>query len=101
MKLRWKARAAVGLMFFAGLRPGEAKGARWEDYTDKRLFVRQSVWHTHTTAPTTEEAASPVPVIDTLAGILRQLREPLLKVAGLAWHGWYSLRRGDTGRADA
>jgi integrase len=24
----WKARAAVALMFFAGLRPGEARGAR-------------------------------------------------------------------------
>jgi integrase len=120
----WKARAAVGLMFFAGLRPGEARGARWEDYTGKRLFVRQSLWHTYATAPKTEEAASPVPVIDTLEGILRQLREadgnptsgpilrgpsgkplnldnlskrvmmPLLKAAGLTWHGWYSLRRG-------
>jgi integrase len=111
-------------MFFAGLRPGKARGARWEDYTGKRLFVRQSVWHTYTTDPKTEEAASPVPVIDTLGGILRQLREadgnptsgpilrgpsgkplnldnlskrvmmPLLKTAGLTWHGWYSLRRG-------
>jgi len=25
----WKARAAVGLMFFTGLRPGEARGVRW------------------------------------------------------------------------
>lgn len=111
----WKARAAVGLMFFAGLRPGEARGARWEDYTGKRLFVRQSIWPTDATEPKTEEAASPVPVIDTLEGILRQLREadgnptngpilrgpsgkPLnldnLRSAGLTWHGWYSLRRG-------
>jgi integrase len=120
----WKARAAIGLMFFCGLRPGEARGARWEDYTGKRLSISQSVWHTHTTSPKTEEAASPVPVIDTLAGILSDLREhdgnptsgpilrgpsgkplnldnlskrvmmPLLKAAGLQWHGWYSLRRG-------
>ena len=39
----WQARAAVGLMFFAGLRPGEARGVRWEDYQGKRLFVQQSV----------------------------------------------------------
>ena len=111
-------------MFFGGLRPGEARGARWEDYQGKRLFVQQSVWHTFTTSPKTEDAASPVPVIETLADILGKLREvdgnplsgpilrgpsgkplnldnlskrvvsPLLKAAGLQWHGWYSLRRG-------
>jgi integrase len=71
----WKARAAVALMFFAGLRPGEARGARWEDYDGKRLFVKQSVWHKFTTDPKTENAASPVPVIETLAEILGDLRE--------------------------
>lgn len=111
-------------MFFAGLRPGEARGARWEDCDGKRLFVRQSVWHTFTTDPKTLEAASPVPVIETLAVILNHVREldgnpssgpilrgpsgkpmnldnlskrvmsPLLKSAGIQWHGWYSLRRG-------
>ena len=29
---RLKARAAVALQFFAGLRPGEARGASWEDW---------------------------------------------------------------------
>jgi integrase len=71
----WKARAAVGLMFFAGLRPGEARGARWEDYDGKRLIVTQSVWDTHTTSSKTTDAASPVPVIDTLADILAKVRE--------------------------
>jgi integrase len=71
----WKARAAVALMFFAGLRPGEARGVRWEDYSGKRLTVRQSVWHRFTTAPKTESAASAVPVIATLAEILSDLRE--------------------------
>ena len=70
----WKARAAVALMFFAGLRPGEARGARWEDFDGKRLFVWQSVWHTFTTDPKTFDAASPVPVIETLADILSHLR---------------------------
>jgi len=111
-------------MFFGGLRPGEARGARWEDYQGKRLFVQQSVWHTFTTSPKTEDAASPLSVIETLADILGKLREvdgnplsgpilrgpsgkplnldnlskrlmlPLLKAAGLEWHGWYSMRRG-------
>lgn len=57
----WKARAAVGLMFFAGLRPGEARGVRWEDCQGKRLLVQRSVWHTFTTLPKTEGAESPVP----------------------------------------
>jgi integrase len=71
----WKARAAVALMFFAGLRPGEARGICWEHYDGKRLFVSQSVWHKHTTEPKTVEAASPVPVIETLAEILADLQE--------------------------
>ena len=121
---QWKARGAVGLMFFAGLRPGEARGARWEDYDGKRLFVTQSVWHTYTTTPKTEEAASSVPVIESLKIILDEVRRadgypssgpilrgpsgkptnldnlskrvvaPLLKAAEIEWHGWYSLRRG-------
>jgi len=71
----WKARAAVAIMFFAGLRPGEARGVRWEDYEGKRLFVKQSVWHNFTTDPKTKNAESAVPVIETLAEILCDLRE--------------------------
>ena len=121
---RLKARAAVALQFFAGLRPGEARGARWEDYDGKRLSVCQSVWHTHITTPKTIESSKPVPVIEPLAGILADLREadgkpssgpilrgpsgkplnlenlskrvvaPLLKAKEIKWHGRYSLRRG-------
>lgn len=119
-----KARAAVALMFFAGLRPGEARGATWEDYDGKKLTVRQSVWHTHTTSPKTNGSAKPVPIIEPLTGILAELRAadkspcsgpilrgpsgkpldlhnlgnrvviPVLRKAGIAWHGWYALRRG-------
>ena len=71
----WKARAAVALMFFAGLRPGEARGICWEHYDGKRLFTTQSVWHKFTTDPKTLDAASPVPVIETLGEILSDLRE--------------------------
>ena len=119
-----KARAAVALMFFAGLRPGEARGVCWEDFDGKRLVIRQSVWHTHTTSPKTAGSAKPVPVIEPLGSILAELREadgdptsgpilrgpsgkpldlhnlanrvvtPTLRKVGVAWHGWYSLRRG-------
>ena len=70
-----KARLAVALMFFAGLRPGEARGICWEDYDGKRLIVRQSVWHTYTTSPKTAGSAKPVPVIEPLGSILADLRE--------------------------
>jgi integrase len=40
---RIQAQVAIGLAFFAGLRPGEARGARWEDYNGKTLTVKQSV----------------------------------------------------------
>lgn len=33
---RIQAQLAIGLMFFAGLRPGEARGVCWEDYDGKR-----------------------------------------------------------------
>jgi hypothetical protein len=62
-----KVRAAVALMFFTG--------ALWQDYDGKRLLVRQSVWHTHTTTPKTAEAAAPVPTIPLLADILADLRQ--------------------------
>jgi integrase len=119
-----KACAAVALMFFAGLRPGEARGACWEDYDGKRLIVRQSVWHTHTTSPKTASSVKPVPIIERLRGVLLALRKadgdpdsgpilrgpsgkpldlhnlanrvviPTLEKAKIPWHGWYSLRRG-------
>jgi integrase len=120
-----KARAAVAMMFFAGLRPGEARGVCWEDFDGKQLFVRQSVWRTFATSPKTADSAKPVPVIEPLRSILAELRvadgnpasgpilrgpkagRPLnldnlarrevrdtLMEAKIAWHGWYSLRRG-------
>ncbi len=72
---RIQAQVAIGLVFFAGLRPGEARGARWEDYNGKTLCVKQSVWRTYTTAPKTAHAAKPVPVIEPLRDLLAELRE--------------------------
>jgi len=62
-------------MFFAGLRPGEARGARREDYDGQRLTVKQSVWRKHTTDPKTASAAKPVLVIEPLRDTLAGLRE--------------------------
>lgn len=113
-----KASAAVALMFFAGLRPGEARGVCWEDFDGRRMQVRRSVWHAHASAPKTEGSAKPVPVIEPLNTTLSALRAldknpvsgpilrgpsgkpldlnklasrlmiPTLKAAGIEWHGW-------------
>lgn len=72
---RAQSQVAIGLMFFAGLRPGEARGARWEDYNGKTFTVKQSVWAKHTTDPKTQNAAKPVPVIEPLRELLAELRE--------------------------
>ncbi|HSY33908.1 MAG TPA: hypothetical protein VLA42_18150 [Verrucomicrobiae bacterium] len=71
---RIQAQVAIGLVFFAGLRPGEARGIRWEDYNGKTLTVLQSVWRKHTTDPKTASAAKPVPVIEPLRELLEGLR---------------------------
>jgi integrase len=71
---RIQAQVAIGLVFFAGLRPGEARGARWEDYSGKTLYVKQSVWRKHTTNPKTASAAKRVPVIEPLRELLAALR---------------------------
>ncbi len=124
LHLRHKARAAIALQFFAGLRPGEARGVRWEDFDGRRLMIRQSVWRTHVTSPKTEDSAKAVPMIEPLRSILEELREadgkpvagpilrgpsgkplnldnlskrvlsPILRAAKIEWHGWYALRRG-------
>jgi len=123
-EIRCKARAALALQFFAGLRPGEARGARWEDYNGKALTIAQSIWQTHITAPKTEASAVSVPIIVPLRMMLAELREsdgnpatgpilrgssgaplnldnlarrvirPLLEAAKIEWHGWYACRRG-------
>lgn len=114
----------MALVFFAGLRPGEARGARWEDFDGKRLSVRQSIWRTHASEPKTAESNKPVPIIDPLRSLLAELRvadgnpevgpilrsamgkpvnldnlakrtvRPILTAAGLKWYGWYAFRRG-------
>lgn len=115
------ARGAVALMYFCGLRPGEARAARWQDLDLERrtLCVRASRWRTHTTTPKTEGSAAVVPFAEMLADILAEMPHlsefilagpsgvpvdlhnlasrvvrPALQAAGLAWFGWYALRRG-------
>lgn len=70
-----QAQVAIGLCFFAGLRPGECRAAKWQNYDGQRLFIEQSAWRKHVTAPKTKESMTDVPVVPVLRKLLRQLWE--------------------------
>jgi len=120
-----KAQVAVGLAYFAALRPGEVRAVRWEDYTGETLAIKQSAWRKHVTNPKTAESIAALPVVAPLKQLLDAFRaaegnptsgyilrgarygrpqnldnfanetiKPLLKMAGITWHGYYACRRG-------
>src|SRR5260370_13303339 len=64
--LKLQAQTAIALMFFAGLRPGEARGGRWADYNGETPNVKQNVWPQHTTDPNKASAPHPHPVTEPL-----------------------------------
>jgi integrase len=71
------ARTIVSVAAFTGLRMGEIRGLRWEEYqsdSDDRslpvLRVERSVWRKFTTEPKTDKSKAAVPVIPQLAAQL-------------------------------
>jgi integrase len=68
------ARTLVAVAAFTGVRHGELRGLRWENYKDEELSVQQSVWKGYTTDPKTEKSKAAVPVISKLAPILKAHR---------------------------
>jgi integrase len=68
------AKLAVAVMGFCALRPGEARAARWENYTGKTLRVTQSMWRKNLTSPKTKSAEGFVPIPPALAQILEGVR---------------------------
>jgi integrase len=119
-----KARAAIGLTYFGGLSPSEARGAEWENYDGYRLKITRSVWRTHAGPTKTEAREQAIPIIEPLRDILSELRQsdgspnngpilrgergkplnldnlarrvirPALAKADVKWNGWYAHRRG-------
>jgi integrase len=69
------ARAAVAIMAFTGVRPGEARGLRWEEWdrTEQHIHVRRSIWHREEGEPKTQASVRFVTVTDELRGILLDL----------------------------
>jgi integrase len=116
-----RAAAAVGLAFFAALRPSEIRGLQWDDYDGSELHIKRTVWRNTIGETKTEGSAASVPVIDTLKGLLEKLRAqsaggfmiqnhrgrpldlnslnwrliaPAMEKAGIEWRGFYPARRG-------
>jgi integrase len=90
-------RAAVALIAFTGVRPGEARGLRWEEWdrAGEQIAVRRSVWHAIEGTTKTPQSNRFVTVTDDLRVILLALRRgqgsPL---------GGYILAHSDGGRVN-
>ena len=69
-----QAKAAIGLTYFGGLSPSEARGASWQNYDGKTLKITRSYWHTHEGPTKTETREQPIPIIEPLREILSELR---------------------------
>jgi integrase len=59
---------------FTGLRRGEIRGMRWQDYRNGEIHVTQSVWESHVTLPKTFQSQGAVPVIGAVAKMLEAHR---------------------------
>lgn len=122
--LQEPAATIVAAASFTGVRKGELRGFRWEDYDGEQIRISQSYWRSHVQEPKTRKSKAPVPVIWQLAERLNFHRElmgnpsrglvfsspvgtpinldalaydvvrPALQKAGLQWHGWHAFRRG-------
>jgi integrase len=70
-------RAAVAIIAYTGVRPGEARGLRWEDWNRdlEQIHVQRSVWQTHETKPKTAKSIRFVAVASELRSILLALWE--------------------------
>lgn len=60
---------------FLGVRRGELRGLRWENYHDGEFMITESVWNGISSEPKTEKSKAPIPVIPKLAGILGRHRK--------------------------
>jgi integrase len=66
---------------FTGLRKGEIRGLEWQDFNEKELSVRRSMWNSTANEPKTKYSKAPVPVVKVLADALEEHRERMGKLA--------------------
>jgi integrase len=63
---------AVGVMFFSGLRPSEARALKWTDYDakTKTFHIQRSMWRGFTSECKTKSSVGTVPVPQVLVDLL-------------------------------
>jgi integrase len=114
----------IALSFFAGLRPGEIRGLRWEDFDPDHVHIRRAVVRGIIGTPKTAESIATLPLIDQvkvplelwakargnpgagwvfenergkpadLKDMVVRTIRPALKTARLEWKSLYAGRRG-------
>jgi integrase len=79
-------RAAVAILAFTGVRPGEGRGLRWEEWNrvEQHIAVRRSVWHREIGTTKTEQSERYV----TVTGELREVLLDLWKEKGMPLQGY-------------
>lgn len=75
LKAQPLARAAVAIMAFCGVRPGEARGMRWEEWNraEEHIAVQRGVWHRIVGDTKTRQSVRFVTVTSELREILLAL----------------------------
>ncbi len=74
-RIKEPARTVVLTAALSGLRKGEIRGLRWEDFDGKELRVARSVWNSEITLPKTKRSRASIPVVKMLADALDVHRE--------------------------
>ena len=72
------ARAAIAIVALTGVRPGEARGLRWEEWdrANKHIAIRRAVWHKEVGTTKTEQSERFVTVTEELRGSTGPLERP-------------------------
>jgi integrase len=65
-------RTIVLTVALTGLRKGEIRGLRWQDFDGQTLSVRRSIWNSVENAPKTNRSKAPIPVVKQLADALEK-----------------------------
>jgi integrase len=112
----------IAIAAFTGLRKGELRTLRPEDYDGSSLKVKRAAWRKHVNTPKGKRGVGIVPLIPTAAqlldaylaaaqpknyifetiqggpadleGMVRKVVKPTVIAAGLPWHGLHAFRRG-------
>jgi integrase len=75
------ARTIVLTAALTGLRKGEIRGLRWEDFSGTELSVQRSLWNSEATEPKNPRSKASIPVVKQLTEALEAHRKRMGKLA--------------------